>query len=469
MKTVVTRDRITPLLKATLATCGILAFPLITTAQTKPAAVKDKPAAAPAKGGAQVVKAPIALAYIDIATSASDMPSAMSGAMQGGQSGGFFGALGGMARGSSGSTDRGNVFGNTHSMGFSSGRYVDVSVYTSKNTALTEATQAIPAGMNLGDSLKLVAPVPDKPVPVTTTEETPTEPSYERPKGKISIYWGCGETVRPGQPRVLDVAKSSPEDYAKFFVMRGKVTKGARSQPGWPSWPNKVDDRKVPDTASLVGQHQFTGNGIPDSFKVNLGPGQDLMAPIELAQTKKDGGVNLEWKSIANARGYFISVMGGQQSGNSDSAEVIVWTSSELPDFGFGLVDYQTNADVDKWINEKVILPASTTKCDVPKGIFGEQGTGMLRMIAYGSDAVFAYPPRPADTKIAWEPDWQTKVRVKSTFSSILGGMGDMGGRRSRQSPQSSQSSPSDQPQKPEQKEEPKVKATDVLKGLLGF
>ncbi|MFZ6766045.1 hypothetical protein ACO0LM_03090 [Undibacterium sp. Di26W] len=466
MKTFVARRRITPLMQGALITCGLLAEPLLTTAQTKPAASAQGKAAAPAKGGAQVVKAPVALAFIDVATSASDMPAMMSGAAQGAQSGGFFGALGGMARGATGGNDRGNAFGNTHSMGFSSGKYVDVSVYTSKNPSLGEATQTIPAGMNLGESLKLIAPVPDKPVAYTPSEETPSEPNYEKPKGKISIYWGCGETVRPGQPRTLDVAKSSPEDYAKFFVMRGKVTKGARSQPGNPSWPNKVDDRKVPDTASLVGQHQFVGNGIPDSFKVNLGSAQDLMAPIELLQTKKDGGVNLEWKSIANARGYFISVMGGQQSGNSDSAEVIVWTSSELPDFGFGLVDYQANADIDKWINEKVILPSTTTKCDVPKGIFGEQGAGMLRMIAYGSDAFFAYPPRPADPKVAWEPDWQTKVRVKSTFSSILGGMGDMGGRRSQQSSQSSQSP---QQQKPEQKEEPKIKPTDVLKGLLGF
>ncbi|BBB60891.1 hypothetical protein UNDKW_2618 [Undibacterium sp. KW1] len=134
-----------------------------------------------------------------------------------------------------------------------------------------------------------------------------------------------------------------------------------------------------------------------------------------------------------------------------------------MPDFGFGLVDYQANADVDKWLNEKVILPASTTKCDVPKGIFGDQGAGMLRMIAYGSDAYFAYPPRPSDPKIAWEPDWQTKLRMKSTYSSILGGMGDMGGRRSNNASQA------EQQQRPEQKEEPKVKATDVLKGLLGF
>ncbi|MCH8618425.1 hypothetical protein [Undibacterium sp. TS12] len=463
MKIFVDHHLLKPLMQAALLTCGILPVSLLAVAQTKPVPGAQNKTVATAKSGSQAVKPPIAMAYIDLATSSSDMPGGMMGAMQGGQSGGFLGALGGMARGSSGGNDRGNVFGNTHTMGFNSGKYMDVSVFTSKNTSLTDATQMIPAGMNLGDSLKLLAPPPDKPVTYTPVEETPSEPSYEKPKGKISIYWGCGETVRPGQPRTLDAATATPEDFAKFFVMRGKVTKGARSQPGNPAWPNKNDDRKVPDSASLVGQHQFTGTGIPESFKLNLAAANDLMAPIELTQTKRDGGVSLEWKSIPNARGYFISVMGGQQSGGRDSAEMIVWTSSELADFGFGLVDYQSNADVDKWINEKVILSPTTTKCDVPKGIFGDQGSGMLRMIAYGNDAYFAYPPRPSDPKIAWEPDWQTKLRVKSTYGSILGGMGDMGGRnRSRNSAQAEQ-------QRPEQKEEPKVKATDVLKGILGF
>ncbi len=440
MKTFVVRTRIKPLLHAMFAVCSMLTIPLLASAQSK--AVK------------QVVKPPVALAYIDVATSASDMPGAnmMGAAAQGAQSGGgFFGALSGLAKGAvSGASDRGNVFGNTRAMGFGMGRFVDISVYTNKNSSLTEATQTIPVAMNLGESLKLMAPVPDKPVPATV-DESPIEPSYEKPKGKISIYWGCGEKIRPGQPRTLDVAKASMDDYAKFFVMRGKTTKGARSQPGHPAWPNKMDDRKVPESASLVGQHSFIGSGIPDSFKVALGAPQDLMPSIALHQSKNDGAVHLEWKSIPYARGYFISVMGGQ-SGGGDSGEVIVWTSSELADFGFGLVDYQSNADIDKWIGEKVILPANTIKCDVPKGIFSDNGGGMLRMIAYGSDAFFAYPPRPNDPKVAWEPDWQTKVRVKSTFSSMLGGFGDAEERKQQQAP----------------KEEKKLKPADLLKGLFG-
>ena len=439
--------RLKPLFMHTLLACGVLAAPNFAGAQTK----------APV----QVVKPPIAFAYIDVATNGSDMPGGnmMAGAAQGGQSGGLFGALGGMARGAFGGvSDRGNTFGNTHSMGFGSGRYVDVSVYSNKNRALADAIQGIPTVMNLGESLKLLAPVPDKPITHEPVDEKVIEPTYEKPKGKMSVYWGCGETIRPGQPRTLDVSKASIEDYGKFFVSRGSTTRGARSQPGHPAWPNKEDDRKVPDNASLVGAHTFTGNGIPESFKVSLGAPQDLMPAIELNQQKKDGAVLLDWKTIPHSRGTFITAMGAKADGKGsrDEFEMVIWTSSELPDMGFGLIDYQSNSNIDKWLKEKVILSASTTSCAVPKGIFGEDGGGMLRMIAYGSEAFFAHPPRPTDPKIAWEPDWQTKVRVKSTLSSMLGGFGESGQRNKTDA------------QKDTPKEEKKIKPTDILKGLFG-
>jgi hypothetical protein len=54
----------------------------------------------------------------------------------------------------------------------------------------------------------------------------------------------------------------------------------------------------------------------------------------------------------------------------------------------------------------------------------------MLRAIAYGSEVNMAYPPRPTDPKIPWEPDWNVKIRVKSMTTSMIGmgDMSDMGG-----------------------------------------
>ena len=41
--------------------------------------------------------------------------------------------------------------------------------------------------------------------PVKTTPGLP--PGYERPKGRMLIYWGCGEHVGAGQPTVIDFSK----------------------------------------------------------------------------------------------------------------------------------------------------------------------------------------------------------------------------------------------------------------------
>ncbi|MDH4106430.1 MAG: hypothetical protein OEV39_10000, partial [Gammaproteobacteria bacterium] len=74
-----------------------------------------------------------------------------------------------------------------------------------------------------------------------------------------------------------------------------------------------------------------------------------------------------------------------------------------------------------QWLREKVLLAPATTTCDIPKGVFEAGSGGMLRMIAYGTELNLAHPPRPTDPKLAWEPDWAVKVRVKSVAFSMLG------------------------------------------------
>jgi hypothetical protein len=185
----------------------------------------------------------------------------------------------------------------------------------------------------------------------------------------------------------------------------------------------------VPAGASFAGEHAFTGQGVPDNFKFNLPPAQDIMPPIALKQAKADGVTQLTWQALPTARAYFIAAMGGNGDPSGKNFEMTIWTSSELPDSGFGLIDYQTNKSVDQWLKDKVLLAPSVTRCDIPKGIFpeGEQGGAMLRMIAYGTELNLAHPPRPADPKVAYEPDWALKVRVKSVAMSMLG-MPDIGG-----------------------------------------
>ena len=388
------------------------------------------------------VKPPQAQACTAVATfSGMGMPGMGAPGMNPMQAlGGLFGGGGGGAK---------NAFG--HTVDGATGRWVDVTLMTRANPSLAEATQAVPAGF-LSPALKLQAPPNPKPTPREDGDEV-VEHDVERPKGRLLLYWGCGATVRAGQPKVLDMASASTADIAKFFVSRRATQRGAHSASGRPVWPSQADARMVPEQASLVGEHAFSGNGVPEDFRFRIAAVQDLMPPLQLQQTDQGGATELRWAALPTARAYFVAGMGAAKQD-----EMVIWTSSELPDTGFGLIDYQPNAAVDRWLKEKVLLPASSTQCTVPKGVFPGEGA-MLRAIAYGSELNLAHPPRPADPKATWEPVWAAKLRVKSVTSLMLG-MPAMG-----QMPQAGSES---EPAPKQEAEEKKIKPLDVLKGILG-
>jgi hypothetical protein len=403
-------------------------------------------------------KPPIAQGWIDLATFASPgMPAGMAGMMSGGMGGGGGGSpLSALMGGGS----RDNLFGLTQMGG--AGSFVDVTLRTSRNPSLAEATQSVPEGSKLAPTLQLkvlpqAKPVPDRP---DDSIEEPGEP----PKGKIKLYWGCGATVRPGQPKVLDFQTANVQQLGEIFRGRRATQRGTHAAPGRPVWPNLVDKRAVPADARFAGQHAFTGQGVPESFRFTLPPAQDLMPPIALQQTQADGVTQLRWQAIPNARAYFIAAMGGQGD-DSGNAEMTLWTSSELPDSGLGLVDYQTNKSVDQWLKDKVLLAPTTTSCDVPKGIFGEgeNAGAMLRMIAYGTELNLAHPPRPTDPKVQYEPEWALKVRVKSVATAMLG-MPSMT-MDDAAVPETSDAATTDEP--PSTTEEPKKKKKFGLKDAL--
>lgn len=401
----------------------------------------------PARGPS---KPPVSQAWIDVATF-SGMGAGLGGMGAGG--GNPLSALGGLFGVGGGGTV---PFLSTQSGG-SGGRYLDVTLATRANPQLAEGTQAVPAGLQLGPALKLLSPKDAKPVPGDDGEERVEEPS-EKPKGRLLLYWGCGDTVRSGQPRVLDVAKLKPEDAARFFISRRATQRGAHSAQGRPHWPNPSEGKRVPDGGSLVGEHEFKGQGVPEGFKFAIPAANDLMPALALTTADKAGATALEWNALPTARGYFAGAFAGKGESADGASEMVIWTSSELPDTGFGLFDYQTNPAVERWVKERVLLAPSTTRCTVPKGVLPAEGS-FLRLIAYGPELNLAYPPRPADPKAVWEPQWAVKLRVKSMTTAMPGmpSMGDMMKGESGAAPTS-----------PAPAEEKKPGALDLLRGVLG-
>jgi hypothetical protein len=151
------------------------------------------------------------------------------------------------------------------------------------------------------------------------------------------------------------------------------------------------------------------------------------------------------------------------------NGEMIIWTSSEVQDSGFGLMSYLPNDFVRKLIAEKVVLPPSAQSCAIPKGIFDGAEGAMVRMIAYGEELNLAHPPRPADSKATWEPIWTAKVRVKSEGIAFLG-MGSMtGGREATREAVPPSSQPSEQESSGSKPLDPVKEGVDALKKLLPF
>jgi len=297
---------------------------------------------------------------------------------------------------------------------------LDIAFYNSLKPG-AEAAQAIPPGMRMGESLPLLRPPPRE---AARGEREPGEvPSdVQQPRGRILVYWGCGETVRPGQPRVIDLARGSPAEFASAFAGRHAPDRGARIGANHVLYPNERNTVMLARDSSLVGEHQVRGEGVPPSMKFTLGEAQNVMPAIQL-QTRGtvQDSMAISWASVPHARAYYLHAM------SANGSDMVLWSSAETSDSGMGLFDYLPNATIEQWTRQRVLLRPDVTSCAVPKGIFApapgspEQASAMLRMIAYGGESNFAHPPRPADPKAAWEPEWAVRVRVKSHTMAMLG------------------------------------------------
>lgn len=332
------------------------------------------------------------------------------------------------------------------------------------------AAHEIPPGLNMGASLPLETPQQARrPEP----REDGVPENFEKPRGRMLIYWGCGEQAGPGQPYVVDFARMAQGEMPQGLmsrrvnVQRGPSVSRSRT---YGDWPNQRDSKRVPGDGSLRGDHAVKGNYSPD-IQFALAEKYDFMEPVNLAMAKSGGGIKMSWNSVANAHGYFASAMGGKEG----TEDVVFWSSSNSREFGDQLMTWLSPGEVARLIKERVVLPTSTTECVVPAQFVAAAPSAFVRFIAYGEEANFVHPPRPKDPNVVWNQEWAAKVRLKSTVSAMLGEEGMGGGSRTRGSRASEgggaqQGSGSQQSSKPADPMQEGVKeGVKALKGLFGF
>lgn len=331
-----------------------------------------------------------------------------------------------------------------------SGRKLSLHLGSQRPADAPSAAHDIPAGMSMGPSLPLLALRSER----QPTERTDRPENMERPKGRMLIYWGCGEATRAGQPVVIDFARGGqmPNMAGRNVVSGGPVSNRTNGL-----WPNQQDSKAVPDSASLIGEHTIRGNYTPD-IRFALGAGQDFMDRVELNTSARGAGaVSVRWNAPSTATGYFATAMGG------DGSDMVMWSSSDVQEIGGGLMDYIAPGEVARLIREKVLMPAQTSECTVPAEV--SKRAQMFNFIAYGPEANFGFPPRPQD------PQWYAKVRFKSTASTFLGETGGSGGRPQRASPSAPAGAPSgDQSAQPSAPAapDPIKDGVNILRGIFG-
>lgn len=352
--------------------------------------------------------------------------------------------------------------------GGAAAKTLNLDLGSSQTNAAPAADHLPPQGLQAGASLPLLTPKVAPPAPVERdTPEIPRE--YQKPRGRMLIFWGCGEHARPGQPVVIDFAKlASGQMTGAMAAFRGidyrpMQPPSVHRNKTYGGWPNEKTRTMVPPQGSLVGEHTIRGNYSPD-INFTLEEDQDFLGALNLTTNEKapGGWANLGWNLVSNAQGYLATAIGG-----GDGETMVMWTSSESQAAAFAMPDYLSGGDITRLVASKALMGPATRACAVPKEVLDASPQAMVQLVAYGGEANFVYPPRPKDPKVTWNQQWAVKVRYRSATGGLLGmNMSEMmGGARAGRGGAPQPGQPPGKPQKPAKP----PSAGDILrKGILG-
>lgn len=297
-----------------------------------------------------------------------------------------------------------------------------------------KADHFMPPTARLGKSVALVTPREER-----TPEELP-----EKPKGRLLIYWGCGEHAPKGQPVVIDFARLAagqvPPGLWTSTIMRdwGPNLQNSRTFGRWPA----EDGKYAKPDSSLIGPHRIAGNYSPE---ISFTLAKDFMAPLSVnARANPSGSTLISWGGIPDVTGYLAFQFGGKQGPGGEMGDMVMWSSSATRQFGGGLSDWLSPSQVASLVRDRTVMAPGTTTCTIPAEVKRDAPDFRFgTLTAFGPEENFSYPPRPADARAAWNLEWTARIRHRSTTSWMdMPGMGAMGGAENEPSSNDSRCKP---------------------------
>ena len=287
--------------------------------------------------------------------------------------------------------------------------------------AAPSASLDIPGGLQLGPKLDLQVDLPAK--PGAEGDAAPGNPTI--PDFRLERYWGCSETVRPGQPKVVSTKDLAPGIAAGLARAGrpgriGAVLAQNSTHAYWPNGKNPAQ-QQIQEGAALPGKYELHSNFVPGvNFEVPAGV--TFLEPVSLTLPQGpdvlNKSVEVQWKTVPGALGYVAMATGMKQP-----KTMVMWTSAEGEE-GMTLA-FTAEGDPKALVAKGVLLPPDRTKCSIPEGIFKGAQAVSVQLIAIG----------PSFTQTSSTP--AVKVRIRSTGMSMLGGagFGGFGGGLGKQKP----------------------------------
>lgn len=234
-------------------------------------------------------------------------------------------------------------------------------------TAALDIAQGLKLGPTLNLELPQRAPGKDEPIRIPPGAE-----NFE-----MRRYWGCSATVRPGQPKVIKSAGTTPG---------GTVTvprSGAGGVPEWTDafWPNSKQQTSpvAPQGAALPGKYALRSNYV-NGVNFEVPEGLNFLEPVALTTPPGVGAdlskaLPLSWKPVAGAQGYHLMA-----TGLKGKNTLILWSSAEREDDS-SFAAYAPTEEIKSLVAKGVYLAPDKAQCTIPAGIF--QGCQSVSIQAY--------------------------------------------------------------------------------------
>lgn len=248
---------------------------------------------------------------------------------------------------------------------------------------------------------------------------------FEYPFARVLVYWGCGESVSKGQPRVHaadpDQVRLSRR-LAPSPALTAHDRQTTQSLRGGQHYA--FTDASLDSPSTLEGKHVLQGPTFRHSFQI--APQRGFLPPVDVVQASisTEHGAQVKWESTRGAVAYFASTF-LQHAGSRD---VVVWTSSRIPEAGWLLArDHPGREAMSQLLARGVLLPPEATSCTLPRAVLQHaRGTLVLHLSAYGEESKLHTEVSTTTAPI------EVQLRARATTSIMFTGLEATAGATTR-------------------------------------